>query len=59
LLHGDNFAKKLVASGNYFAILKREDGLVAFVWLNRFVIINLYRMLRVQNRYDISKMGKF
>lgn len=37
ILHGDDYAKRFFASGNYYSVLKRDDGLIAFIWLNKFV----------------------
>ena len=35
LLVKGEFGKKFVCSGNFFVLYEREDGMKAFVWLNR------------------------
>ena len=40
-LHGKVFAKKFACSGKYNIILKRGDGLILFIWLNKIVLLYL------------------
>jgi hypothetical protein len=39
-------ARRFVCSRNYFCIMKKKDGLIAYLWVNRFVSLSYIRCKR-------------